>query len=168
MSAPKKETAIEKKALTDPIPFYPEIRDLLLSDRRKAVSAVNFAMVDAYWNIGRIIVEKQGGSDKAKYGTGLITALAKQMTKDFGLGFTAANVKNMRQFHLTFPNGYALRSELGWTHYRSIMRVKNPAAKAWHTNEAVDEGWSARALERQISVSDIINNETATNRSFEH
>ena len=50
------------------------------------------------------------------------------MTKDFGKGFTVANLKNMRQFYQTFPNGYALRSELSWTHYRLLMRVENDTA----------------------------------------
>ena len=60
---------------------------------------------------------------------GLLQELSKQMTKDFGKGFTVANLKNMRQFYLTFPNGYALRSELSWTHYRSLMRVENEKAR---------------------------------------
>lgn len=54
---------------------------------------------------------------------GLLQELSKQMTKDFSKGFIVANLKNMRQFYLTSPNGYALRSELSWTHYRGLMRV---------------------------------------------
>lgn len=69
-------------------------------------------MVEAYWNIGKSIIEEQGGYEKAEYGTGLLKKLSKQMTEDFGKGFTVANLKNMRQFYLTFPKSYALRSEL--------------------------------------------------------
>ena len=76
------------------------------------------------WNIGKSIIEEQGGNDKAEYGAGLLKELSRQMTQDFGKVFTVANLKNMRQFYLTFPNGYALRSELSWTHYRLLMRVE--------------------------------------------
>lgn len=74
-----------------------------------------------------------------------------QMTQDFGKGFTVANLKNMRQFYLTFPNGYALRSELSWTHYRLLMRVENENAREFYMQEAVKSQWSTRQLERQIN-----------------
>lgn len=63
-------------------------------------------MVEAYWNIGKKIIEQQGGKDTAEYGQGLIKDLSKQMTKDFGKGFTVTNLKYMRQFYFTFPNGH--------------------------------------------------------------
>ncbi len=66
------------------------------------------------------------------------------MTKDFGKGFTVTNLKNMRQFYLTFPNGYALRSELSWTHYRSLMRVENEKARNFYLEETVKSNWSTR------------------------
>ncbi len=109
--------------------FYEEISRILLEARNRVYQTANFAMVEAYWNIGRSIVEQQGGEEKAEYGIGLIKELSKQMSKDFGKGFTAANLKNMRQFYLTFPKGYALRSELSWTHYRLLMRVENKNAR---------------------------------------
>ena len=77
--------------------------------------------------------------------------LSEQMTRDFGKGFTVANLKNMRQFYLTFPNGYALRSELSWTHYRLLMRVENKNAREFYMQEAVKSQWSTRQLERQIN-----------------
>ena len=95
--------------------FYDEIKNILITARNKVYQTANFAMVEAYWNIGKSIIEEQGGNEKAEYGTGLLKELSKQMTQDFGKGFTVANLKNMRQFYLTFPNGYALRSELSWT-----------------------------------------------------
>lgn len=108
-------------------------------------------MVEAYWNIGKSIIEEQGGNEKAEYGKGLLKELSKQMTQDFGKGFTVANLKNMRQFYLTFPNGYALRSELSWTHYRLLMRVENENAREFYMQEAVKSQWSTRQLERQIN-----------------
>ena len=94
------------------IKFYGEIKKILTEARNKVYQTANFAMVEAYWQIGKSIIEEQNGEERAEYGTGLLKELSKQMTQDFGKGFTVANLKNMRQFYLTFPNGYALRSEL--------------------------------------------------------
>ncbi len=91
--------------------FYEEIRNILESARNKVYQTANFAMVEAYWQIGRSIIEEQGGEKRAEYGKELLKELSKQMMKDFGKGFTVANLKNMRQFYLTFPNSYALRSD---------------------------------------------------------
>ena len=131
--------------------FYEGIKNILTTARNKVYQTANFAMVEAYWNIGKSIIEEQGGNEKAEYGTGLLKELSKQMTQDFGKGFTVANLKNMRQFYLTFPNGYALRSELSWTHYRLLMRVENENAREFYMQEAVKSQWSTRQLERQIN-----------------
>ena len=109
--------------------FYEQIKRILSEARNKVYQTANFAMVEAYWNIGKSIVEQQGGEEKAEYGVRLIAELSKQMSTDFGKGFTVANLKNMRQFYLTFPKSYALRSELSWTHYRLLMRVENKNAR---------------------------------------
>ena len=87
--------------------FYDEIKDILLSARNKVYQTANSAMVEAYWQIGKSIIREQGGEERAGYGAGLLAELSQQMTRDFGKGFTIANLKNMRQFYLTFPNGYA-------------------------------------------------------------
>ena len=108
-------------------------------------------MVEAYWNVGREIVEKQGGASRAKYGEGLISSIALRLTMEFGDGFTVPNLRNMRQFYLTFPKRYALRSELSWTHYRLLMRVENDKAREFYMQEAVKSQWSTRQLERQIN-----------------
>lgn len=131
--------------------FITKSKKILISARNKVYQTANFAMVEAYWNIGKSIIEEQGGNEKAEYGTGLLKELSKQMTQDFGKGFTVANLKNMRQFYLTFSNGYALRSELSWTHYRLLMRVENENAREFYMQEAVKSQWSTRQLERQIN-----------------
>ncbi len=132
--------------------FYNEIRNILLSARNKVYQTANFAMVEAYWNIGKSIIEEQGGNEKAEYGAGLLKELSRQMTHDFGKGFTVTNLKYMRQFYLTFPNGHALRDELSWTHYRLLMKVENDNAREFYIQEAVKSGWSTRQLERQINT----------------
>lgn len=131
--------------------LYHDIKGILENARAKAYSAVNFAMVEAYWNIGKSIVEKQGGEERAEYGVGLLKSLSERLTKEFGKGFTEANLKNMRQFYLSFPNSYALRSELSWTHYRLIMRVENEHARTFYLDECAKANWSTRQLERQIN-----------------
>jgi len=132
--------------------LYQDIKQILDEARKKAYASINFAMVEAYWHIGKSIVDKQGGNEKAEYGTGLLKQLAKQLTADFGKGFTVANLKNMRQFYLIFPNSYALRSELSWTHYRLIMRVENEKARQFYLEECEKSNWSTRQLERQINT----------------
>ncbi len=117
--------------------FYESIKAILQEARNKVYQTANFAMVEAYWNIGRKIIDEQDGKEKADYGTGLLKELSRQMTRDFGKGFTVTNLKYMRQFYLTFPNGHALRDELSWTHYRLLMRVDNEKARNFYLEEAV-------------------------------
>jgi predicted nuclease of restriction endonuclease-like (RecB) superfamily len=139
-----------------PTSFYSDIRQILEASRQKVYTAVNSAMVEAYWQIGkRIVEEEQQGEGRAKYGQHLIQNLSAQLTVEFGKGFSVANLKNFRQFYLVFPEnekGYAVRSELSWTHYRALIRVDNPKARLWYMEEAIEQNWSARALERQINV----------------
>ncbi|WP_291256590.1 PDDEXK nuclease domain-containing protein [Fusobacterium sp.] len=132
--------------------IFQKIKEILQEARNKVYKVANNAMVEAYWNIGRVIVEKQGGNDKAEYGTALLKNLSKEMTKEFGKGFTIANLKNMRQFYLTFPKSYALRSELSWTHYRLLMRIENDNARNFYMEECIKSNWSTRQLERQITT----------------
>jgi hypothetical protein len=127
-----------------------DIRTILTEARHQAYTAVNFAIVQAYWLVGkRIVEEEQGGKEKATYGDSLLKELSKSLSDEFGKGFSYANLKNFRQFYLTFPDtrkSYALRSELPgkeypatltdlrneltWTHYRLIMRVES-VVKQW-------------------------------------
>lgn len=134
--------------------FYEEVRALLNQARQKAYASINFAMVEAYWQIGRRIVEEeQNGKERADYGAFLIKELSRQLTGEFGKGFTVANLKNFKQFYLTFPDflkGYAPRSFLTWSHYRLIMRVDNPKARDYYLRESAEQNWSTRQLERNI------------------
>jgi predicted nuclease of restriction endonuclease-like (RecB) superfamily len=131
--------------------LFDDIRNVLNDARQKSFAAVNLAMIEAYWNIGKLIVEKQGGEERAVYGDGLIGGLSKQLTAEYGKGFTIANLKNMRQFYITFPKSYAVRSFLTWTHYRLIMRVENAKAREYYLDECAKGNWSTRQLERQIN-----------------
>ena len=132
--------------------IYKEIKSILEQARNKVYKVANSTMVEAYWNIGRVIVEKQGGSNKAEYGTALIKNLSKKMTKEFGKGFTTTNLKYMRQFYLTFQKSHALSDQLSWTHYRLLMRVENENARNFYIEECIKSNWSTRQLERQITT----------------
>ena len=110
--------------------FHSDIKTILEQARSKARSAVNAAMVEAYWLIGqRIVQEEQKGKLKAEYGKRLIEDLSTALTSDFGKGFSYANLYNCRQFYLTFPKQdilYTVCRELSWSHLRLIMRVESP------------------------------------------
>ena len=121
--------------------------------RGQVRQAVNTAMVQSYWEIGRLIVEhEQQGSSRAEYGKQQLQQLSYQLTERLGKGFDVRNLRNMRQFYQSFPKRNAVRTELGWTHYRTLLRIDNAQARDWYLQEAISQSWSARALERQIST----------------
>ena len=132
-----------------------DIKTILTEARSVTVRSINTTMVSAYWLIGkRIVVEEQKGSDKAAYGEGLLKKLSKELTTEFGNGFSYANLYNMRQFYITYSNDeifYTLCRELSWSHNRLIMRVQDPKAREWYLREAAREQWSVRQLERNIN-----------------
>ncbi|MDQ2087210.1 PDDEXK nuclease domain-containing protein [Herbivorax sp. ANBcel31] len=131
--------------------IYEDIKRILEKTRAKAYSAVNFAMVEAYWNIGKLIVEKQGGDQRADYGSNLLKKLSKKLSEEFGKGYTVTNLSYMRQFYLSFPNYHALRDNLSWTHYRNLLKVENEKARQFYLEECSKANWSTRQLERQIN-----------------
>lgn len=136
--------------------LFEDIRAILRDARGIAYSAANAAMVDAYWRIGRRIVEEeQGGAARAEYGSQLIRHLARALGEEFGSGMSVANLRNFRQFYLTFPEAgkrYALRSELSWTHWRLVMRVENEQARGYYIEETARQQWTSRTLERAIET----------------
>lgn len=145
--------------------LYNSVREIVEKARKNVHQAVNTAMLDAYWQIGGLIVEReQHGENRAEYGKSLIKNLSVKLTKDFGKGFSAQSLWNMRQFYqkfsslrreLTVGKGEeilsALRRELSWTHYKALLRVENPKACVWYMHEAAEQNWSVRVLERQIN-----------------
>ena len=107
--------------------IYSEIRETLLASRNRAYSAVNFSMVQAYWNIGRIIVEhEQNGSLRAEYGKGVLLDVSERLQQEFGEGFSVRNLQQMKKFYTMFPIANALRSQLNWTQYRLLIQIEDP------------------------------------------
>lgn len=133
--------------------IYTEIKETLQQARNQAYSAVNLAMVQAYWQIGRIIVEhEQNGSLRADYGKNVLQDISEKLQQEFGNGFSVRNLQQMKKFYAMFPNTNALRSQLTWTHYRLLLRVDDETARNWYMEECVRSAWSSRQLERQIST----------------
>jgi predicted nuclease of restriction endonuclease-like (RecB) superfamily len=130
-----------------------QLRGLIESARGQALRAVDSIQVRACWEIGRHIVEfEQQGADRAMYGARLIPKLAESLTAEFGKGFDERNLRHMRTFFQDFPIWNAVRTELSWTHYRNLLRVDGEQARHWYMNEAADQNWSTRALDRQIGT----------------
>lgn len=116
--------------------LYDNIRTVLEQARNNVYQAVNSAMVQAYWQIGRIIVEEeQKGKLRAEYGQALIKELARRLVQDYGKGFNERNLWYVRSFYLGFPKVNALRSELTWTHYRLLLRVENQIVREFYIIE---------------------------------
>lgn len=133
--------------------LHQHIASVITTGKQTAYRAINSAMTLTYWEIGRLIVEEeQKGKDRADYGKQLISSLANRLKKEFGNGYSEPSLWNYRQFYQAFPILSAVRRELTWTHYRLLMRVENPNARAFYEEEAIRSSWSTRALERQINV----------------
>lgn len=157
---PPKLMSITKKTSRSTSPGAVELGDLLTQlrsvirdSRQQALRAVDVVHVRTCWTVGRHIVEfEQGGASRAAFGARLLTALAERLTAEFGKGFDASNLRYMRLFYQAFPICDALRHELSWTHYRTLLRVEDAAARDWYMNEACSQNWGTRALDRQIGT----------------
>ena len=132
--------------------FVNEIKDILTRAKQTAVNAVNSAMVFAYWEIGkRIVEEEQKGEERATYGKKLLNSLAKSLSTDFGKNFDARELRRIRQFYLCFPIRDTVRPELSWSHYRLLIRIEKEDVRRFYIQEAIEQHWSTRKLDRNIS-----------------
>ena len=131
--------------------LYDDIRAIIINTRNTIYKAVNTGILEANWKIGRRIVEEeQAGARRAECGQRVINDLAEKLPVEFGRGFDARELRRYRQFYLLFPKWDALRPELTWTHYRTLIRVENERARLYYMNEAALQNWSTRALDSQI------------------
>ncbi len=134
--------------------FIQEIKQLVLRGRQEAYAAVNQAMVNTYWQIGRRIVEEeQGGAERADYGKQILKQLSAALTEEFGKGFSVQNLYYFRQFYLTFPEIFHTPCGiLTWSHYRRLLSVTDAQAREWYAKEASEQMWSYATLNRNIST----------------
>lgn len=137
---------------TDTKKLYNNIKQIIEEARSRAYRAANVAMVQAYWHIGKLIVqEEQNGKQRADYGKTLLKDLSQQLSTDYGKGFDESNLRHMRNFYITNLKQDAVRPELSWTHYRLLLKVESQQAKTFYIQEAIQSNWSTRTLERQIN-----------------
>jgi len=159
--------------------YIQEIKQILAQARQKAYSVVNAAMVEAYWLIGkRIVEEEQNGKERAAYGKAILKILSKELTLEMGKGYSERSLREFRQFYLTFPDllnielldsselnfrrtPFAISvnpiwrrafANLHWSHYQRILRVTSKEAQLWYLQEAAQQNWSVRTLDRNIST----------------
>ncbi|MBO7566186.1 MAG: DUF1016 family protein [Bacteroidales bacterium] len=133
-----------------------DIKQIINNGRNTAYTAVNYAMIATYWNIGRRIVEEeQHGSQRAEYGKELIKMLAKELTYEYGSGYSERYLAYFRKFYITIPNLKILQTRLQnlkWSHILTILRVDDETARRWYLETASREMWSVRTLDRNIST----------------
>ena len=133
--------------------YYEEIEHLIKKNEiQKQVRRLeeNNDLVKTYWEIGKILVEAQGGSSRAKYGNELIKKWSLKLTELYGKGYDATNLKRFRQFYLIFEKGGALRHQLTWTHYRKLLPIKNENKRNYYINLCIKNNLSERELTKEI------------------
>lgn len=131
-----------------------EIRDLLLNARQRVAIQVNTELLSTYWHIGRIIVEhEQESKDRAEYGKQTLKELSKELTNEFGKGFSVSNIQFMRRFYQTYQIQQTVSVKLSWSHYCELLTISDADKRSFYEKEAVNSGWSVRELKRQISTS---------------
>mgnify|MGYP001624202017 FL=1 len=133
--------------------YYEEIEHLIkrneISKRVRKLEE-NYSLVETYWHIGKIIVEAQGGSTRAKYGNELIKKWSIKLTELYGKGYDASNLKRFRQFYLVFRKDGAVRHQLSWTHIRKLLPIKDENKRNYFINLCIKNNLSERELTREI------------------
>ncbi len=131
-----------------------EIKDIILSSRKKVAYEVNNTMLYAYWNVGRIIVEnEQNGNIKAEYGKQIMKELSKELRKSLGSGFSVSNLFNMRKLYITYPKFQTVSGKLSWSHYCELLSIENVDERNFYEKECINSNWSVRELKRQLETS---------------
>ena len=133
--------------------YYKEVESLIKQNEiNKGVRALqdNSETLYTYWNIGRLIVEAQGGKKRAKYGAGLIKEWGLKLSEKYSRNYDKSNLSKMRKFYTTFPIVDALRPQLTWTHYRYILPLKNANERKYYINQIILNNLSSRELQKEI------------------
>lgn len=131
-----------------------EIRELLENARKNVAQQVNTQLLTTYWNIGRIIVEyEQQNQIRADYGKQTLRELSKELTREFGKGFSRSNLQNMRAFYLAYEKCQTVSGKLSWSHYCELLSITDENKRSFYEKESINSGWSVRELKRQIDSS---------------
>lgn len=134
-----------------------DLKNIIDLSQENAYQAINTALVYRNWLIGyRISEEELKGDVRADYGTNIIKQLSSDLTNQYGKGYTKTNLYSFYSFYKMFPNIFhsvsgKSQSLLSWTHYRTLIQVKDQKARSWYEKEAIEQTWSVRTLQRNIS-----------------
>ena len=135
-------------------PILQEIKTILDTARNNVARQVNNELLNTYWNIGRIICEyEQSDSARADYGKQTLRALSKELTKEFGKGFSVSNIQFMRRFYQTYQIQQTASVKLSWSHYCELLSISDTDKRSFYEKEAINSNWSVRELKRQIESS---------------
>ena len=129
--------------------IFDNIKKLVINSRNKVYHIVNIEMLNLYWNIGRIIMEIQKGNERASYGDAILEKLSKELTNEFGKGFSSKNLRTMRKFYLMYPIWKTVSSKLSWSHYLEIIKIEEEHKRNFYIKECINSNWSVRELQRQ-------------------
>lgn len=129
--------------------LFINIKELIEQSRNRVYKTVNTEIINLYWNIGKMIVEKQTGKSRAKYGDFLIGGISKKLTENFGKGFSIQNLRRMRQFYMTYPIRSSLLSKLSISHYYELIKIKEENKRNFYMHECINSNWDVRELQRQ-------------------
>ena len=130
-----------------------EIASIITNARNNVIKNINTELINAYWNIWRIIVEDELKSQRGEYGKKQLLTLSKILTNKFGKGFSRANLQNMRLLYLKYPTCQTLSSKLSWSHYCELLYISDDDKRSFYEKEEINANWSVRELKRQISTS---------------
>lgn len=131
-----------------------EIKKIIVTSRHNIAKEIYSKLLQAYWEIGRTIVEnEQKGNARADYAKSLLKILSKELTNEFGKGFSRSNLQNMRKLYLLYPNCQTLSGELSWSHYCEILSISDESKRKFYEKETRNSNWSVRELKRQIDTS---------------
>ena len=131
-----------------------EIRELLENARKNVAQQVNTQLLTTYWNIGRIIVEyEQQNQIRADYGKQTLRELSKELTREFGKGFSRSNLQNMRAFYLAYEKCQTVSGKLSWSHYCELLSITDEKQTQLLRERIYQFGLVSSELKRQIDSS---------------
>ena len=133
--------------------YFKNIEELIVeNEANKKANALrdNSSTLQTYWNIGKLIVEAQGGEKRAKYGDNLISKWGKKLSEKYGKNYGVRTLQRMRQLFLLFPKASTLWTKLNWSHYKLILPIKNENERNYYINQVILNNLSVRELQREI------------------
>ena len=133
--------------------LFSEIKQLIEEAKQNVAVAVNAATTVLYWNIGERINKNILGKKRAEYGKEVVKSLSKSLTEEYGKGWSEKQLRHCLRFAETFPDKeilYALSRQLSWTHFRTVMYLKDETRREFYIEMAKLENWNTRTLDEKI------------------